>query len=131
METSHHERELANWSWNNATKCEAAEDFRFNQMTNENPLLLLYQKMEIKWIGKKSRWTMNLEYVWKENMLCIYIYTHIKHTCIFYKGIHTKYVWMQTYLYIKYYCTCINIYILKYIFNVQIYALNYTYIHST
>ena len=42
----------------NAIKHDFAEDLRFNQITNESSLLLMYQEMEIKWKGK-NRWTNN------------------------------------------------------------------------
>lgn len=36
----------------NAIKHDVSEDLRFKQITNESSLLLMYQKIEIKWIGK-------------------------------------------------------------------------------
>lgn len=62
----------------NAIKHDVSEDLRFKQVTNESSLLLIYQKMEIKWIGKNS-WTNNERgmFVKKEYsiyMKCKYIY---------------------------------------------------------
>lgn len=36
----------------NAIKHDVSGDLRFKQITNESSLLLMYQKVGIKWIGK-------------------------------------------------------------------------------